>query len=719
MENRALLATEYDGNTTLVMPASTTSNDSSDSPKKPILVFHQCTQKDWEHGSCGRDSAKKIAKQGFTVVPVHLVSWNKDTDLEKSIFPYDKNGQKQDMYSSIMMSTKTCPLIKKTIDKLRQPDDESDDLRKWSDAEDLELPPGQDECKPRSDIVAVTEASTILPDYVDPELLRNVYESYPHRLLWAGFNNEHRSTGSKLLIGGPSDFALLETILKHMKIWRIDQQYKCFQNDYFTRVRGTKNILAGVRNNANASCDADAESGNMIGYEWIPKPSKNNRKKVQKIDWNPDHSEEEKRIAFIGSSLNNHEQCRGATLADDTVAVRMHSYLEWEDKNFCTIADILPKVEEHATHTQKAARRKASKKILKVRERAMQDQENKDTEALETIKAIKEYGEILPEQEILSDDTKTDSVLLHLENAGMMKNMTGGLVMAMCHRGLCLVKKEVAGQKDTTLSCAWHKGNAFKNMKEAIDHLQTYGYHEREEKEQKLADLGDAENSMVDCPENDETRKKQEQPEWSEAPQNQATPAGFSLQTAAEMISTDTRTDNDPVRIMKFTYAIGFMQKVAYTKKNEDHRLPAEWPPEVVDLRNYCERRSDCDQEFVETLKHIMKYKPTQWKEDNDRYIIELKNSLRGIWRKALKSSVLMQQQNIEDLTEWAESFNENFYNLQLPCRVLERNFDKPKPRLVFQAQGRLHGSRYKNVTKNKMTQDEELLHALENCSSG
>ena len=114
-----------------------------------------------------------------------------------------------------------------------------------------------------------------------------------------------------------------------------------------------------------------------------------------------------------------------------------------------------------------------------------------------------------------------------------------------------------------------------------------------------------------------------------------------------------------------------------------------------------------------------MKYKPTQWKEDNDRFIIQLKNSLRGIWRKALKSSVLMQQQNIEDLTEWAESFNENFYNLQLPCRVLERNFDKPKPRLVFQAQGRLHGSRYKNVTKNKMTQDEELLHALENCSSG
>ena len=69
------------------------------------------------------------------------------------------------------------------------------------------------------------------------------------------------------------------------------------------------------------------------------------------------------------------------------------------------------------------------------------------------------------------------------------------------------------------------------------------------------------------------------------------------------MISTDTRRDNDPVRIMKFTYAIGFMQKVAYMKKSEEHRLPAEWPPEVVDIRNYCKRRSDCDQEFVETAE--------------------------------------------------------------------------------------------------------------------
>jgi len=422
---------------------------------------------------------------------------------------------------------------------------------------------------------------------------------------------------------------------------------------------------------------------------------------------------------------------------------------------------MLPKLEEHVRQARKEAIRKSNKKIGRVRDRAMQDQKNKDTEALDTIKAIKEHEESLPEREVLSEDTKTDSVLLHLENTGMMKNMNGGLVKAMCDRGLCVVKKEVAGQTDTTLSCAWHKGSEFKSMKEAIEHLETYGYHDREEKEQKLADLGAAENKTVDYQETDDTRNKQEEPERSKGENQQTSaaglwlqsikPVGFALGTNTEMISTDTGTDtteenasarnradiktsgkesetddiqtsqedNDPCRIMTFTYAIGFIQKVAYTKKGEDHRLPAEWPPEVVDLRNYCERKSNRDQEFIDTLHDIMRYKPTQWKQDSDRFITQLKSSLRRIWKKVLESPVLIPLTDRDAETEWVECFNENFYNLQLPCKVMERKFNQEKTRLVFRPQGLLSTSRYKKVTKTKMAQEEELLHALENCSSG
>ena len=78
----------------------------------------------------------------------------------------------------------------------------------------IELPPGDTPCLPLLDVVAVTEASALLARGVTPAVCRALYRSYPHRLIWAGFNASSRVTGSKLVLGEPRDFSLLKGVLE-------------------------------------------------------------------------------------------------------------------------------------------------------------------------------------------------------------------------------------------------------------------------------------------------------------------------------------------------------------------------------------------------------------------------------------------------------------------------------------------------------------------------
>ena len=112
----------------------------------------------------------------------------------------------QEMICTIVMRDITCLMVQDVVQRMRS-GALSADLRDWETTGlELELPPGDTPCTPDLAIVAVTEASALMAPQVSPRVVRSLYRSYPHRLLWAGFNATTRCTGSKLLVGEPETF---------------------------------------------------------------------------------------------------------------------------------------------------------------------------------------------------------------------------------------------------------------------------------------------------------------------------------------------------------------------------------------------------------------------------------------------------------------------------------------------------------------------------------
>ena len=75
------------------------------------------------------------------------------------------------------------------------------------------------------------------------------------------------------MLGEPEDLALLKKVFERLKVWHIDQQYKSFQNDYFTVVNSKLDILVGYRDHVSGCCDRRATVGDIIGSNFIPQPT--------------------------------------------------------------------------------------------------------------------------------------------------------------------------------------------------------------------------------------------------------------------------------------------------------------------------------------------------------------------------------------------------------------------------------------------------------------
>ena len=178
----------------------------------PLLVFHQCTDPEWD--AWGGDSAMDMACQGFAVLRVKSIPWRDLKILNPVAFrnPYIPHETEQQMVCTIVMRDITCPMIQNVVQKMRS-GALSLDLRDWNPTDwQLQLPPGNSPCTPNLDVVAVTEASALIATGATPQVFRAVYWSYPHRLVWAGFNAKVRVTGSKLLLGKPEDFEVLQSV---------------------------------------------------------------------------------------------------------------------------------------------------------------------------------------------------------------------------------------------------------------------------------------------------------------------------------------------------------------------------------------------------------------------------------------------------------------------------------------------------------------------------
>ena len=237
----------------------------------PLLVFHQCMDREWT--SWGLDSARQFAKAGFAVIRVKSEGWRDLKEKQPNAFrtPYIKTQTEQQMICTIVMRDITCPLLLQVMTDMND-GTRSKDLRTWNrDGLQIELPPGDAPCVPRLDVVAVTEASAWLADDVTPAVFRALYNLYSERLVWAGFNGDVRSTGSKLVLGEPHDFSLLKEVFERLKVYHIDQQYKSFQNKFFSIVWSKTEIVVGSREHVSGCCDRNANADKMqAGYK--PKP---------------------------------------------------------------------------------------------------------------------------------------------------------------------------------------------------------------------------------------------------------------------------------------------------------------------------------------------------------------------------------------------------------------------------------------------------------------
>ena len=120
------------------------SSDSNQVLDAPLLVFHQCMQKEMAPGGWGREAAKEFARNGFAVLIAPTVHWRdlKTTDPDAFRYPYIESETEQQMICTIVMRDITCPRIQDVVFQMRCGALPSD-LRKWDRTlYELELPPG-------------------------------------------------------------------------------------------------------------------------------------------------------------------------------------------------------------------------------------------------------------------------------------------------------------------------------------------------------------------------------------------------------------------------------------------------------------------------------------------------------------------------------------------------------------------------------------------------
>ena len=92
-------------------------------------------------------------------------------------------------------------------------------------------------------------------------------------------------------------------LLERLRVWHIDQQYKSFQNDYFTVVHSKLDILVGYRDHVSGCVHRHATADKMMGSSFIPQPGVSYQRKAKIKVQRPDSA-----APFIISSLRKSSQ---------------------------------------------------------------------------------------------------------------------------------------------------------------------------------------------------------------------------------------------------------------------------------------------------------------------------------------------------------------------------------------------------------------------------
>ena len=657
----------------------------------PLLVFHQCMDREWT--SWGLDSARQFAKAGFAVIRVKSEGWRDLKEKQPNAFrtPYIKTQTEQQMICTIVMRDITCPLLLQVMTDMND-GTRSKDLRTWNrDGLQIELPPGDAPCVPRLDVVAVTEASAWLADDVTPAVFRALYNLYSERLVWAGFNGDVRSTGSKLVLGEPHDFSLLKEVFERLKVYHIDQQYKSFQNKFFSIVWSKTEIVVGSREHVSGCCDRNANADKMqAGYK--PKPRvydilKGKTKKKVKCPLSP--------FDFIASSLINYEPCRHTGSKQDTVALRMWSYLLEEGEHQAPSHDFMREFSEKIEAHRQVVR------ISSIDAEVARAQKAK-TETWEDAELKLDFEEqFMTGEPPLSGMPSEHDVFLHIKNTSWrMHHLIDTNILAMCHRGLCVKDfTGSAGSKIRWLSCRYHATKKFAGAWQAIEHFTKFQCHLIEERSQALLDV---DLDIIAPNVSDEDAALPSEPREHAALPSVPTGMDPIMENAA---LPSYPTDSDAIDA--YSRGLMFMQWVAYPNADEPLspalglNIQNIWPSGLVAFADHCRERQVWLSDVTLALDEIMEYSPMAWR--GEMYLKLLRRKVKDLWPMLCNSSgPTFLWTDFELQMRWYWSLNHWAQENCLCCKFVVQKPGSDEGKLKYRAQGRMLSTRYKDRGANK-----------------
>ena len=168
-----------------------------------------------------------------------------------------------------------------------------------------------------------------------------------------------------------------------------------------------------------------------------------------------------------------------------------------------------------------------------------------------------------------------------------------------------------------------------------------------------------------------------------------------------------TSTPTDVKEIDAFAFALLYIQWLAYGKSALYPRLE-DWPPRVRQLEIHCNRYVDELPDLHAAVKYILQYLPSEWTEADGCYIPYLKRSAIVMWDAALKSGGFISQ-DFEVQLKWYHALNYYAVENSLLCKFIIQGVMTQRKRLIFQAQGRLKTTRYKDCSKRRRCEDSVL----------
>ena len=228
----------------------------------------------------------------------------------------------------------------------------------WNQANAMQRLAPVDWTTPTLEVVAVTEASSLMSEAATPQIATHVFNTYSEDLIWAGFNSKGQHTGSKLLLGSAQSVVELGRVFQQLLVTHIDQQYKGFICEYF-RKTSPSHILAGVCDH-KSSCNNNLPEGAMpnTAIDYMPDLKSDNvytepTKAKPRSDRQPFTPE-----AFILSAISNTKRIMDGDKGE-VVGSRMLTYIPQDsylrhDRRFRELAKALSD-ELHAKQVAKIA----------------------------------------------------------------------------------------------------------------------------------------------------------------------------------------------------------------------------------------------------------------------------------------------------------------------------------------------------------------------------